>query len=135
MAWSDNGGAEHRLEQMLGNLLRAGVLTAAAVVLVGAGLYLVRYGSREINPHEFPHASADMPSLDLNSPGAILAAARRGSSRGLIQLGLLLLIATPVARVLFSVFAFARQRDWTYVVITLVVLGALLVSFFSGHLG
>ena len=41
-----------------------------------------------------------------------------GRGRALIQLGLLLLIATPVARVAFSVFAFERQRDWTYVGIT-----------------
>jgi uncharacterized membrane protein len=120
---------------MLGNLLRTGVLASATVVLLGAVLYLSRYGSQEINPHEFPHASAEMAPLDLRSPGAILAKATQGRSRGLIQLGLLMLIATPVARVLFSVFAFARQRDWTYVTITLVVLGALLVSFFSGHLG
>ena len=48
-----------------------------------------------------------------------------GRGRALIQLGLLLLIATPVARVAFSVFAFERQRDWTYVGITLFVLAVL----------
>jgi uncharacterized membrane protein len=53
--------------------------------------------------------------------------------RGLIQLGLLLLIATPVARVIFSVFAFARQRDATYVLITLIVLAVLVYSLFSGY--
>jgi uncharacterized membrane protein len=52
-------------------------------------------------------------------------------SRGLIQLGLLLLIATPVARVAFSVLAFAEQRDWLYVSITLVVLAVLVYSLAS----
>ena len=47
-------------------------------------------------------------------------------SRGLIQFGLLLLIAVPVARVAFSVVAFALQRDRTYVVVTLIVLAVLL---------
>ena len=42
------------------------------------------------------------------------------------EFGLLPLIATLVARVAFSVFAFAKQRDWTFVVITLFVLGLLL---------
>jgi uncharacterized membrane protein len=56
------------------------------------------------------------------------------NSRGLIMLGLLLLIATPVARVIFSAFAFARERDFTYVCITLIVLGVLLYSLFSGYL-
>jgi uncharacterized membrane protein len=55
--------------------------------------------------------------------------------RGLIPLGLLLLIATPVARVAFSVVAFARQRDATYVAITFTVLALLLYSLFSVHLG
>jgi uncharacterized membrane protein len=53
--------------------------------------------------------------------------------RGIIQLGLLLLIATPVARVAFSVAAFAFQRDRLYVVVTLVVLAILLYSLTSGQ--
>jgi len=55
--------------------------------------------------------------------------------RGLIQLGLLVLIATPVARVAFSLFAFLYERDWTYVFVTLLVLGLLVYSLFGGHAG
>ncbi|HTP49163.1 MAG TPA: DUF1634 domain-containing protein, partial [Anaeromyxobacteraceae bacterium] len=58
----------------------------------------------------------------------ILEAALRGSGRGIIQLGLLFLIATPVARVILSVAAFAAQGDRKFVVVTLMVLGALLYS-------
>jgi uncharacterized membrane protein len=54
---------------------------------------------------------------------------------GLIQLGLLVLIATPVARVAFSFFAFLYERDWTYVFVTVLVLGLLLYSLFGGHGG
>jgi uncharacterized membrane protein len=49
-----------------------------------------------------------------------------------VQLGVLLLIATPVARVAFSALAFARQRDYTYVALTLFVLAVLLCSLFVG---
>jgi uncharacterized membrane protein len=52
----------------------------------------------------------------------------------IIQLGLLILIATPVARVAFSVFAFAQERDWLYVVVTLIVLGLLLYSLSATNL-
>jgi uncharacterized membrane protein len=52
----------------------------------------------------------------------------------LIQLGLLLLIATPVARVAFSVAAFAMQRDRLYVVVALIVLAVLMYSLTGGHL-
>jgi uncharacterized membrane protein len=50
---------------------------------------------------------------------------------GLIQFGLLLLIATPVARVLFSVLGFALERDWMYVVFTLLVLALLIYTLTS----
>jgi len=58
--------------------------------------------------------------------------ARSFSGRGIIQLGLLLLVATPVARVSFSVAALALRRDWTYVAITLIVLAALGHSLLGG---
>jgi uncharacterized membrane protein len=53
---------------------------------------------------------------------------------GLIQFGLLLLIATPAARVVFSVAGFAIERDWMYVAITLLVLLTLLYSLASSSL-
>jgi uncharacterized membrane protein len=51
-----------------------------------------------------------------------------------MQLGLFLLIATPVARVVFSLLAFAIQRDHLYVGITLVVLAVLTFSLTGGQL-
>jgi len=50
-----------------------------------------------------------------------------------INLKLLFLIATPVARVAFSIFAFAVQRDWLYVVVTLIVLAVLIFSLTGGQ--
>jgi uncharacterized membrane protein len=123
-AWSDE-----RVERIMGNLLRAGVVTAALVVLIGGCLYLVRYGT---SPADHRHFHGEPARL--RSPIGIVEEAVTVSSRGLIQLGLLLLIATPLCRVIFSVFAFARQRDWTYVVITLVVLVVLAYSLFWGLL-
>jgi uncharacterized membrane protein len=55
-------------------------------------------------------------------------------TRGVIQLGLLLLLATPVARVGFSILAFALQRDRTYVIVTVIVLAVLLYSLAGGGL-
>ena len=94
----------------------------------GGVVYLVRHGGRAAGPPR--HSTASRPSCA--TPSASCATPSRGEPRGLIQLGLLLLIATPVARVVFSVFAFARQRDWIYVVITLIVLAVLLYSLFWG---
>jgi uncharacterized membrane protein len=121
------GWDDVRVEQLLGNLLRAGVLLAAVVVALGGAVYLARHGGERTDLHEFrgePEA--------LRSPSGIVGEALQGRGRGLVQLGLLLLIATPVARVVFSVLAFAREGDFTYVVLTLLVLGVLLYSLFFG---
>ncbi len=53
----------------------------------------------------------------------------------MIQLGLLLLIATPIARVAFSVVGFAIERDRMYVVFTLIVLAILLYSLLGSGVG
>jgi uncharacterized membrane protein len=124
------GWTDEQVEQVLGNLLRAGVVLAALVVLAGGIIYLIRHGDdRRPNYEEFKGEEGE-----LRSPTLILEAALELRSGGLIQLGLLILLATPVARVVFSVFAFARQRDFTYVFLTLIVLAVLLYSLFSGYL-
>ncbi len=123
-AWSDE-----QVEQIVGNLLRSGVIASAIVVLAGGILYLIRYGWNLPDYSIFKGEPAEFRSVE-----GIVKAALRLRSRGLIQLGLLLLIATPVARVAFSIFAFALQRDKIYVVITLIVLAMLLFSLAGGGL-
>ena len=117
-AWNDQ-----KIEDIIGNLLRIGVGTAAAVVLVGAAAYLVRHGFGHANYRVFRGEPSDLRTLR-----GIVRAAVGLHPRGIIQLGLVLLIATPVARVAFSVFAFAVERDRMYVVFTLLVLGILILS-------
>ncbi len=51
-----------------------------------------------------------------------------GDGRAIIDIGLLLLIATPVMRVVFSMVAFALEKDRLYVALTLIVLVILLLS-------
>jgi uncharacterized membrane protein len=117
-AWNDQ-----KIEDIIGNLLRVGVGTAAAVVLVGAAAYLIRHGFGHANYRVFRGEPSDLRTLR-----GIVRAAVGLHPRGIIQLGLVLLIATPVARVAFSVFAFAVERDRMYVAFTLIVLGILIVS-------
>jgi len=117
-AWTDE-----RVERVIGDLLRWGVILAAAVVLAGGAIHLVRYGSSVSDYRVFRGESADTRDLS----GIVTGAVSR-DSRGLIQFGLLLLIAVPVTRVAFSLVAFALQKDWTYVLVTLIVLAVLLYS-------
>ena len=117
---------DQRIEVMIGNLLRAGVLIAAAVVVFGAAIYLARHGLQPTDFHVFRGEAAALRTIP-----AIVQGALHFHGKSIIQLGLLLLIATPVARVMFSAVAFAIERDYLYVVLTLVVLAVLLYSLLS----
>ncbi len=121
---------DERLEQIIADLLRAGVLLSAAVVLAGGICYLARHGREPVDYHSF-HATPEA----YRSLARILAAAAHGDCRGVIQLGLVLLIATPIARVALSLVAFWVQRDWTYVVVTSIVLVILLFGLAGSGFG
>jgi uncharacterized membrane protein len=111
------------MEQILGNLLRAGVVLAAAVVFVGGVVYLVRHGGERPDYHTF-HPQPD----NLHSIAGIWHEALALHGRGIIQLGLLLLVLTPISRVAFAAVGFLLEGDKVYVVITVIVLSVLLFS-------
>jgi len=107
------------VERTIGHLLRL-----AVVVFLGGLSYLIHHGAETADHHVFQGEP-----LELRSVGGIVEAAVALHDRGLIQFGLLLLIATPIARVVFS---FARQRDDIYVLITLLILAVPIFSLQSG---
>ena len=119
--WSDQ-----KIEDIVGNLLRVGVMTSAVVVFFCAVIYLVRHGQSAANYHIFRGEPAELRSFSGITQSAF---ALRG--RGIIQLGLVLLIFTPVARVAFSIWGFAAERDRMYVLFTSIVLVILLYSLFG----
>ena len=114
---------DRRLEGIIGQLLRAGVLLSAATVTVGGVLYLVQHHADRVSYRVF---SAGGPAIQTLS--GIFQSAARFDSQGLIQFGLLLLIATPVARVAFAVVGFALERDRLYTIVSLIVLAILVAS-------
>jgi len=124
------GESQHVDEQLfavvLGRVLRAGVITAATIVLAGGAIYLWKRGGSPTDYRVFRGEPVDLRSIR-----GMWADAAAGNEKGLIQLGLLVLIATPVVRVLCSVAGFARERDWTYVTVTLVVLALLAYSLLA----
>ncbi len=122
-AWSDSD-----VERVIGNLLRVGLSIATAVVAFGGAIYLARHGQELPSYRLFRGEPAALRSI-----GGIVEMAHDWLGRGFIQLGLLLLLATPVARVAFSVFAFIKQRDPFYVGVTVIVLAVLLFSILGGY--
>ncbi len=121
--------ADQRMDVIISVLLGIGVSLAALVTLAGGIAYLVKMGN------DFPHYTIFHGTRgDLRSITGIVHAAFSLSRRGFIQLGILLLILTPIARVVFSAAAFLWQRDYFYVLVTLIVLGILLTNLIYGHL-
>jgi uncharacterized membrane protein len=120
---------DERVEVMIANLLRAGVVIAALVVIAGAIPYLGAHPRAHVSYRSF-HGEPDQ----LKTAPGVIAYAFSGSALGVIQLGLLLLIATPIARVIFSAIAFALEGDRMYVGFTLIVLSVLLYSLFGSFL-
>ena len=118
----------HDLEARLGHLLRAGVLLAAAFVIAGGVLYLVRHGGEAPAYGQFRSEPSEYRSV-----AGVLRGAFGFQGRGIIQLGLLLLIATPIARVALAGLGFLRRADWKYVIISTFVLVLLLFGLVSGH--
>jgi uncharacterized membrane protein len=121
--------SDRRLESIIGNLLRAGVVITATITSIGGVIYLAHSGESLAHYRLFHGEPADLRQVR-----GVLSDASSGGGLAIMQLGLLLLIATPVARVAFSLAAFAVQRDRLYVVVTLTVLAVLTFSMAGGHL-
>jgi uncharacterized membrane protein len=117
-AWTDQ-----KLENLVGNLLRTGVSLSAVLVAIGGILYLVRHGREPANYRVFHGEPSDLKNLS-----GIIHDAFTFRGRGIIQFGLLLLIATPVFRVALSIWGFAAERDRMYMIFTGIVLLVLLYS-------
>lgn len=122
------GPSDYAIEQLVGRLLQIGVLVSAVVTAIGGTMLLARQ-------------SAQAPSYDsfrgeppmLSTLGGIIQGAAALDPRAIIQLGLLLLIVTPVLRVAFTLVAFLLQHDRKYVVITAIVLTLLLYGLLFGR--
>ncbi|GET36166.1 DUF1634 domain-containing protein [Microseira wollei] len=116
------------LEKLLSNLLKYGVIIASAIVLIGGILYLMHHGAELPNYRVF-HG---VPS-EFRSPQGVVTAVVSGSRRGIIQLGLLTLIATPIIRVAVSLLTFLWQRDRVYIIVTLLVLSELIYGLVGAY--
>ena len=114
---------DERMEVIISRLLRIGLIFASVIVLIGGMSYLIQHGTA------VPHYSAfkGEPN-ELTTPHGVFAAALNHESRGIIQLGLLFLILTPIARVVFSALTFLIRRDYLYTGVTLFVLAVLIFN-------
>lgn len=128
MPETPNAWTDERIDQMLGNLLRTGVLISSAMVVLGGILFLMHDGMER---HDYSVFRGE--PREYRQPTGIIADALKFDSRGIIMLGVLVLLATPFARVVFSLVTFVLQRDKVYCLVTAIVLVVLSYSlFFKG---
>lgn len=113
---------------MIGNTLRAGIVTACIIALLSGTYYLIRHGSSHIPDYTVFHKE---PASFTTIPG-ILNGVAHGMAQDWVQLAVLVLMLTPIMRVALSLVDFARQRDWLYVVITAIVFTVILMNSIAG---
>jgi uncharacterized membrane protein len=114
---------DEELESIIGNLLRAGVITSAIIVLLAGVVFLIQHYAEPVT-----YATFQLEQSNLRTVTGIIRSAMRPRTDAIIQLGLVLLIATPVARVAFAALGFYLERDRLYVVVSLIVLAILTFS-------
>ncbi len=117
---------DDKLELLLSNLLKIGVIISGIITFIGAILFLFQHGFEISNYHDFkPHP---FHLSDLNSFFRSIISFRPES---IMELGLLILIATPVLRVFLSFLAYSFQKDYMYIIFSLIVLMVMVIGFLS----
>lgn len=118
------------IQTLIGLVLRWGMILSMSIVFLGGVFYIYRHG------HSVPdfRTFKGIPAF-LQTTGSLFHAAFTFKGQAIIQLGIILLIATPILRVVFSTIGFAIEKDYLYVAISLLVLIIIFTSMLSGHAG
>lgn len=115
---------DKEVQLVLGTLLRVGVVVSTIVVLFGGIVFLFQHKNEVVSYKIFS------PEEKFDSVNAILSGLVHFDGLAIIQFGVLLLIFTPIARVVFSIFSFLIEKDYMYVLIGLIVLCVIITSLY-----
>jgi uncharacterized membrane protein len=113
------------VQVILGTLLRIGVVTSTTVVLIGGIIFMTKHANQAVSFSHFKPEEAKFSSV-----ADIFIGLRTFDGLAIIQFGVLLLIFTPIARVVFSIFSFLMEKDYMYVLIGLIVLCVIITSLY-----
>ncbi|ERJ57488.1 DUF1634 domain-containing protein [Sphingobacterium paucimobilis] len=124
--WNDKD-----ISLLVGQILRIGVLLASVTLIIGGVLYLTVHGKDPI-----PDYTKFIAETNANTTlSGIIAGVMQINVPQIIQLGVLLLICTPIVRVIGSLVGFIIEKDTMYIIITLIVLSVIAGSIISGLKG
>ena len=108
------------LQSFIGNLLRIGVVISMTILVVGLILYLFQSGKNVIHYETFN-------AKNTFHFAPFWASLKSGDSQAIMELGVMALISTPIARVLFTMIGFWMEKDRMYTIIAMIVL--LIIAF------
>ena len=118
------------MQLLLGRVLRAGTFISIAIVLFGGVVFLYKHGESLPDYRKFKGIPAFLQHLH-----GLFKSAAHLKGQAIIQLGIILLIATPIMRVMFSAVGFILEKDFMYFGISILVLLIIFTSMLSGHAG
>ena len=123
------------LQLLIANTLRLGVGLAAFIPAVRGIVYLIQHGADAMPDYtQINYTDPAFHPADYTTPDGILSGIGEMNSRSWIQAGVIVLILTPVMRVVLSLFDFLREHDWLYATITSVVLAVIIANSLEFHL-
>jgi uncharacterized membrane protein len=118
------------MQQLLGHELRTGTIVSITIVFIGGVFFIYRHGHSISNYRTFK----GIPSF-IQTASGIFHGIGALKGQAMIQLGIVLLIATPILRIVFSAIGFVLEKDYMYLAISILVLGIISFSMMSGHAG
>jgi len=122
---------ERDLELIMGKLLRYGVIVSCIITVIGGIIYLFQH--RGMVPNYTPTTTTFEGTPEyLRQLSTIIPRIIAFDGAAIIQLGVIALVATPILRVVFSLFAFLYEKDYMYVVITAIVLTIIIINMLFG---
>lgn len=118
------------MQLTIGWILRGGVTVSMIIVAIGGIFFIYRHG------HSVPDFRTFKGTPDfISSPKKVFENAFQLKGQAIIQLGIALLIATPILRVIFAAIGFILEKDHLYTLISVIVLLIIIISMISGHAG
>lgn len=114
---------DQQIKTGISMILSTGVRVSALITAVGALLYLAGAATAAVDYSKYSPNST--PYTDFQN---ILNGLKMGDSAAIIQLGIVVLLLTPLMRVIYCCFEFSKRQDWQYSIMTALVLAVLTYS-------
>ncbi len=120
------------IQQLIGNTLRWGVILACLLATIGGVYYLMQHGLAPVPDYRHFDATSAAAQTQFTTLNGLWQGILHGDAASCVQVGVIVLILTPIARVVLSLFDFIVEQDWLYVAITAIVLTVIISNSLGG---